>query len=195
MDNSEFIEDLRIIKDIDDDAFKQTLSVLSEEGVDSADWVLSLTKLSKDYGDNVKALLRFLEFLSGNFVNSRDYEDRVKFINKFFRNVASDDKDALEGWEKISSKLDTMHDYFLSKKEEEIKDRFSRISRFNVTTDIRPIFNMSKNKIEKNIYPNILKIETVDDKTFICEFYEDTLDKLIEELTNAKEKLNIINKS
>ncbi len=195
MDNSEFLADLKIIKDIDDDAFNQTLKVLSEQGVDSADWVLSLTTLSRDYGENVKALLRFLEFLSGNFVNSRNYDERVVFINKFFRNVTLDDEDALKGWEKISSKLNSMHDYFLSKKEEEIKDRFSRISRFNVTTDIRPIFNMNKSKIEKNIYPNILKIETVDDKTFICEFYEDTLDKLIEELTSAKEKLKIINKT
>jgi hypothetical protein len=88
-----------------------------------------------------------------------------------------------------------LESFFLQNKEDGIKDKFSRITGFKVVTDIRPIFSMDKKNISKLIYPYILKIETCDGKEFLCEFYEDTIDKIIEELQVAKGKLELIKDS
>ena len=47
---------------------------------------------------------------------------------------------------------------------------------------------MKRENINSEIYPYILKIQTQDDKTFVCEFYDETIDELINELESAKEK-------
>ena len=149
----------------------------------------------KDDSEPIKSLIRFVRFLSDNISESIGYKSHVEEINEFLTKLLNDEPEAMLGWTRIKASLSDLDGFFLSKKAESIKNKFSRVTNFKIITDIRPVFSMDKKSISKITYPNILKIETCDDKEFVCEFYEDTIDKLIEELQIAKDKLNLIRKS
>ena len=51
---------------------------------------------------------------------------------------------------------------------------------------------MDRERISNVLYPSILKIETSDDESFLCELYEDVIDDFIEELERAKKKIELL---
>lgn len=188
----ELIEDLKKINSLDDQSYQQVIGAMADE-YETLEWNLVVKNISKKTdGESVKAFIRFLNFLSENVSESRNYSNQVEEIDDFLTKLLNDEPEALVSWERIKSSLPELESFFLQKKEDGIKDKFSRITGFKVVTDIRPIFSMDKKTISKLTYPYILKIETCDGKEFLCEFYEDTIDKIIEELQVAKEKLELI---
>jgi hypothetical protein len=191
----ELIEDLKKISLLDDQSYQQVIGVMVGE-CETLEWNLVVKNISKKTdGESVKAFIRFLNFLSENVSESRNYSNQVEEIDGFLTKLLNDESEALVSWERIKSSLSELESFFLQKKEDGIKDKFSRITGFKVVTDIRPIFSMDKKNISKLTYPYILKIETCDGKEFLCEFYEDTIDKIIEELQVAKGKLELIKDS
>ncbi len=188
----ELIEDLKQISLLDDESYQQVIDAMAKE-CETLEWNLIVKNISrKSDGESVKALVRFLNFVSENMSESRNYFNQTEEIDSFLTKLLNDESEALVSWERIKRSLAELESFFLQKKEEGIKNKFSRITEFKVVTDIRPIFSMDKKSISKFTYPFILKIETCDDKEFLCEFYEDAIDKIIEELQAAKAKLELI---
>jgi hypothetical protein len=191
----ELIEDLVQIKLLDDQIFQEVIDVLSNEPEELEQEHL-LDDLSKQSDEkSIKALIRFLNFLSDNVSDSGNFASQIKEIDEFLTKLLNDDPDALDSWGRIKNTLANLENLFLKKKEARIKSDYSRVTSFKVVTDIRPIFSMDKKSISKLTYPNILKIETCDGKEFLCEFYEDALEKFINELEAAKDKLQLIKDS
>ncbi len=191
----ELIEDLVQIQLLNDQDYQQVINAISAE-CSGLDWGILVQNFSKqDNGESIQALIRFLNFLSENIAESRNYAKQIEEVDNFLTKLLNDEADALVSWNRIKNSLTDLENFFLHQKEEAIQDKFSRISSFKVITDIRPIFNMDKKSISKLTYPNILKIETKDGKEFLCEFYEDAIDKLIEELNIAKDKLKMLKES
>lgn len=188
----ELIEDLKQIYLLDDDSYQQVIGAMVSE-CEALEWNITVKDISKKSdGESVKALVRFLNFVSDNVSESRSYANQTEEIDAFLTKLLHDESEALSSWERIKNSLSELESFFLQKKEEGIKNKFSRVTGFKVFTDIRPIFSMDKKSISKLTYPFILKIETCDDKEFLCEFYEDAIDKIIEELQVAKDKIELI---
>ncbi len=188
----ELIDDLVQINLLDDKDYQHVISVISNK-CGELEWGLLVKEISKKVdSEAIKALIRFVNFLSDNISESIGYNSHIEEIDEFLTKLLNDEPKALLSWDRIKASLIDLEGFFLYKKEESIKNKFSRVTNFKIVTDMRPIFSMDKKSISKITYPNILKIETCDDKEFICEFYEDTIDKLIEELQVAKDKLELI---
>ncbi len=185
----DLVDDLKKIQQIKPSDFEEICDVLNKRS-STDQWAISLAKLEKKIGqDTVQHLSRFLTFLADNLLAARDYEARLERINLLISSIVQDDPGAGEAWARVRDSLESLEPYFQSKKEEEIRDRFKRITNFVVTTDIRPLMDAGKHKIVKTMITNILKITTTDGESYICEFYEDDLDGIIEELELAKKKM------
>ncbi|KAF3977501.1 MAG: hypothetical protein HFP77_06530 [Methylococcales symbiont of Iophon sp. n. MRB-2018] len=188
----ELIDDLVQINSLDKKDYQHVVVAISNN-CGELEWGMLVKDISRKVdGDAIKALIRFINFLSDNVSELIGYNSHIKEINEFLTKLLNDEPKALLGWERVKGSLEDLDAFFLHKKEESIKNKFSRVTSFKIVTDVRPIFSMDKKSISKITYPSILKIETCDDKEFVCEFYEDTLDKLIEELQVAKDKLKLI---
>lgn len=191
----DLISDLESIYLINESEYADIISIYSDSGNEDLDRTLKLKKLSlKDESNSIKALIRLINFISDIATDTRKFNETLSDIESTVERISENNPNALSGWMKIKSSIPQLTGYFLRKKIEKIKDRYSRIKSFQITTDVRPVFDIRKENIETCIYPYILKIETTDEKSFLCEFYDDTLDELIEELQLAKSKTEIIKK-
>lgn len=189
----DLISDLELISSIDESDYTNIISIYSDSDNKSLDRTLKLKKLiSKDNSDVIKTLLRLISFVTDTAIDSRNYNNAFTDLSNTIERFSVSNPNAAKGWEKLKSSIPQLENYFLSKKIEKIQNEYSRIDSFQITTDIRPIFDLKKEKIESNIFPYILKIETSDEKSFLCEFYDDTLEELIEELKMAKSKAKAI---
>lgn len=190
----ELLDDLKLISLLDENGYSQIIEAMSRECSD-VEWGILVKNISKQKdSESIKALIRFLNFIAENKSNQVGFNSKEADIDKYLNALLIDEPEAAKGWERIKNSLKKLNTFFLQKKEMSIKDRYSRITYFKIVSDIRPIFSMDKNRIIKNTYPHILKIETVDGKEFLCEFYEDTIDDLIQELNLAKKKLDMLKK-
>jgi hypothetical protein len=190
----ELLDDLKLISQLDEDGYNQIIEAMSKECSD-LEWGILVKNLSKQKNsESIKAVIRFVNFIAENKSNQVGFDNKEEDIDKYLNALLKDEPEASKGWERIKDSLIKLNTYFLKNKEVSIKDRYSRITYFKIVSDIRPIFSMDKNKVIKNIYPHILKIETVDGKEFLCEFYEDTIDELIQELNIAKQKQDVLKK-
>jgi hypothetical protein len=191
----ELIEDLVRINQLDDEDYQHVINAISDN-CGELEWAFLVKDISKKIdSESIKSLIRFVSFLSDNISESIGYNSHIEEIDEFLTKLLNDEPKAMLSWTRVKTSLIDLEGFFLHKKEEAIKNKFSRVTNFKIVTDIRPVFSMDKKSISKMTYPNILKIETCDDKEFVCEFYEDTLDMLIEELQVAKDKLKLIKKS
>lgn len=189
----DLISDLELICSIDESDYKKIIAIYSDSKNKALDRTLKLKKLtSSGNSDAIKALLRLISFITDTATDARKYADNFVDLSDTIKRFSESNPDAAKGWDKLQSSIPQLGEFFLNKKIDKIKDKYSRITSFQITTDIRPIFDLDKREIETNIYPFILKIETSDEKSFLCEFYEDTLDELIEELELAKSKAKTI---
>ncbi len=185
----DLISDLELICSINESDYTNIISIYSDSENKALDRTLKLKRLaSADNSDAIKALLRLIGFITETAIDARKYDDALTDIDNTIERFSASNPNATKGWGKLKASVPRLENYFLSKKIEKIKNEYSRINNFQITTDIRPVFDLKKEKIETNIYPYILKIETTDEKSFLCEFYDDTLDDLIEELKLAKSK-------
>ncbi|SFI50900.1 hypothetical protein [Nitrosomonas sp. Nm34] len=181
----DLISDLELIHLIDDSAYTDIISIYAESNNNALDRTLKLKRfITKDETGEIKALLRLISFVT----DARNYEDAISDLNDTIDRLSESSPEARNGWRKLNHSISQLESYFLDQKIEKIKDRYSRIENFQITTDVRPIFDIRRKEIVTNLYPYILKINTVDEQSFLCEFYEDTIDDLIEELKIAKSK-------
>lgn len=189
----DFIADLEIASSVDDDVYNKIVLVYSNTENSPVERAVKLNHIvSQGDSDNIKAVIRLFGFVTDTVIESRDYDDGLAELTNTVSELSSENEAASLGWKKITGRVDELEDYFIIKKIDSIKDRYSRVIDFQITTDIRPIFNMKRDGLNSEIYPYILKINTSDDNSFVCEFYDDSIDKIIEELELAKEKLKTI---
>ncbi|HHJ18807.1 MAG TPA: hypothetical protein ENJ84_03090 [Gammaproteobacteria bacterium] len=187
----DLIGDLELASSLEEETFTEVISIYTNPENTSVDRAVKLNHLiSKGGSDGVKAIARLLSFITDTVIEARDYGESIDELNTTVEKLSASTEQASNGWARISSHINELESYFVSKKIDSIKDRYSRVTTFQVTTDIRPVFDMKRENIESAIYPCILKIQTTDNDTFVCEFYEDSIDKLITELDNAKQKLH-----
>ncbi len=189
----DLISDLELICSVNETDYTNIISIYSDSENKALDRTLKLKKLtSKDNSDSIKALIRLISFVTDVVIDARKYEDALTDLDKTIERFSESNPEAAKGWGKLKLTVSQLGNHFISKKIEKIKNEYSRINNFQITTDIRPIFDLRKEKIETTIFPYILKIETSDEKTFLCEFYDDTLEDLLEELKIAKSKAEAI---
>lgn len=187
----EITTDLRKINAIDAELYDRVLSLYALQKLKPIERSLKLKKYADD-DESVKGLVRFLNFITENVVEARDYEKAIERLDATLADLASGDTEVISGWNRVKGSLENLSDYFVEKKVEDLKDRYSRIVSFQITSDVRPVFNIKRSEIHQLIYPHILKIETSDDKLFLCEFYDDVLDELISELEMVRTKSRLI---
>lgn len=176
--------------------YDRALKTFADPEIEQIEKSLSLKKLATDRDDKkVEAFVRLLRFITRQLTDGRNYEKETGLLNDTFVRLTADNPTAAKGWERIRSSLTSLEDYLVEQKKESIKDRYARIVEFQITSDARPIFNIGRTELREFIFPHILKIETSDDQTFLCEFYDDDLDELISELELAKRKAQLIRES
>lgn len=189
-------QDLGFICTIPEDLLERSVQVLCEDGIDNIDWFIYVESLDESDRESISALYRAVTTLSTSFAEARSFSDAMKELEEAMARLTKNDDAANSGWNKLkglfSSPSSSMSSFLVAKKEEVVKSRFSRVANFSITIDARPIFSMDRKTVEKVIYPHIVKIVTQDDKEFLGEFYEDQLDRLMEELSLAKQKLSIL---
>lgn len=191
----ELIDDLKLISQLEEGEYNQIIEAISKECSD-VEWGILVKNISKQKNsESIKAVISFVNFIAENKLNQDGFGNKEEDIDKYLGGLLQDEPEAADGWERIKKSINKLDAYFLKKKEESIKDRYSRITYFKIVSDIRPIFSIDKKRIIKNTFPHILKIETVDGKEFLCEFYEDTIDELIQELNLAKQKEDLLKKT
>lgn len=189
----EITEDLKKVHTLSISDYEKTIEFVCKNQKRNFDWVLFLHGIEdKSVDDAVRALFRLLNYIAETIIDSRSYEDGLTELDQLICNISQNDEDAKSGWLRLKQSLPKLDTFLLYKKEVEIKDRFERISKFEITTDIRPIFSLDKTEIIKKLVVNILKIGTINDKSFVCEFYDDDIDDLINELQRTKNKINLI---
>lgn len=189
----QLIKDLQGIKSVSDDCFNEVFEAVSKEQGNDFEKLKTISSLiQKNSEDEVYSILRFLDFLSSNLSDARDFYGKLNKLQDKIELLVHDEPDAREGWQRIRSRLDNLDNFFLREKEKDIKRKFRCLEHFEITTDTRPVFSLDRKKIIKHIYPCILKIQTIDNQSFICEFYENQIDELISELELCKTKLSIL---
>lgn len=192
-DRMDLISDLELSCLIDEADYNHIISIYSDSENKSLDRALKLKNIIKrSESDDIKVLMRLLGLITDAATEARDYDESLAELDNTIVKLSESNPEAAKGWNRLKSIIPKLDGYFLSKKIEKIKDRYSRVSSFQITTDVRPIFDIKRESIESNIYPYILKIDTSDDKTFLCEFYDDSLDEFIKELQRAKSKADAI---
>lgn len=185
-------EDLVHISLIEDEELDEIFSNLSEFSKGDSEAESRLEKYYTDENQVHKSLLDFIQFTNDFMLDGREYSSRKKEFEDFLETFISNNDKAALGWSKLNSHFSELEDYFLFSKEAEIKSRFKRITDFEVTTDVRPVFNLQKDEIYKKLLVGIIRIKTSDDEEFVCEIYEDKIDLFIEEIKRAKSKFEII---
>lgn len=191
----ELTNDLAKIKSLSEKNYQKIIESISDEKK-ASEWGRLYKDVVKEEKTeaSIEALFRFLEFISGNVAESTNLSRKVLELDEYLSGLLENEQDAILGWERLKNSMSKLEGFFLQKKEDSIKSRFSRLTNFKIVTDIRPIFNINEDSIYKMTFPNIIKVETCDGKEFVCEFYEDMLDELINELNLAKDKLQLIKK-
>ena len=189
----DFIADLEQASSVDDHVYDEIVSTYLDTENTPVELAIKLNHIvSKGEPEPLRAVIRIFNFITETVVNSRDYEDGLGELTSTIAELAAESQEASTGWQKFLDRIPDLEKFFVVKKIENIKQRYSNVTSFQITADIRPIFDMKREQINTQIYPYILKINTSDDKTFVCEFFDDTLDTIIEELERAKEKVKVM---
>ena len=181
-------KDLISISSLPDDSFKRISDIATRDGEASIEWHLYLETIEEDAKEPSLALFRVLNYIGNAFADARDFDKEGSELDEFVSTLAKHNDDAAKGWEKLKASYKDLNTFFINKKEESIKSRFSNVTESSITLDARPVFSLDRASIEKMLYPFILKIETFDEKTFLCELYPDQLELLEEEIKSAKKK-------
>lgn len=185
---SSLLKDLVSIPELSEENYSKIIEIASGDGKRSIEWSLYLETIDEDSKEHSLALFRILNYIGNAFADSRDFTKEAKELDEYVGEVAADNDFAKQGWNRLKGTYDKLTPFFLSKKEDLIKDRFSNVRESSITVDARPIFSLDRTSIEKTLFPYILKLETCDDKTFLCELYPEQLELLEEEIKNAKLK-------
>jgi hypothetical protein len=186
-------EDLALISGISESDFDKTIDLVSSGSTDNKDFAVFIESYETDeQKEPIIALFRFFNYIGETLAEARSHELAYKKLDELLQKVVANDLNAAKGWVRLKGAYDKLQPFFIKAKEDVIKSRFSRVSDFSLTVDLRPVYSLDRNTIVKLLYPNILKIETNDDKTFICELDEENLDLLLEEITLAKKKLELL---
>lgn len=187
----EIIEELKRINKVESGVFNETLALMAKRTHESTDWLISVDQfISND--ENVESLVNFINFLGDYLIDARDFNNELTKLDDTIDKLSKDDASAKEAWAKVKNSLDQLTPYFLDKKLQTLQNRFNRVTDIEITTDVRPFFNLEKTEIINNLYVAILKIKTVDDKNYICEFYDDKLQLVLDELIRTKEKFDAL---
>lgn len=186
------LEDLTDICKLTDDEFSQVVNIFANISKNPEDTNVKISLLYDDDDKNYHSLIDILFFVSNSILSGRDVSKELNELEITVTKLAENNQEAQDSWVRIKESLDELKPYLLYKKEQDLKNRYKRIEHFEVTTDIRPLFNLEKTEIEKNLLLGIIKIKTSDDEDFLCEIYDDKLDMLIDELERAKNKFKIL---
>ena len=189
----ELTEDLKLIALLGQEDFDRALSLYATTDEDQVEVTLQLRKMAeRDDSGGIKALIRFLEYLTDNVIDARSFSKQLEKVEELVKQLADSEQEVLDGWNRIKEQVGYLTEHFVARKRAELKNRYSRVTRFQVTTDLRPLFNLERTSVEELLICNVLKIETSDEKTVLCEFYDDLIDDLIEELELTKKKIEIL---
>lgn len=185
-------EDLVLISKASENIISDACRVINDSALDHAEWSIYIETLDEHDKEIGSSLFRVVNWVGSSVVEARSYSESLSDLDEAIGRIAKNNPEVLTGWIKIKNFIPKLSEYFVNRKEEEIKSRFNRVSEFSITLDARPIYTMDRDEIVKLIYPHIVKIVTSDEQEFICEFYEEQFDSLIEELTLAKKKLELL---
>ena len=185
-------KDLSSISTLSDENFKKTTEVASGNGSASAEWILHIDSLGEEDREGSLALFRLLNYIGDAFADSRDFDKEASDLDALISRLAEPSDNAKTGWERIKKAYPTLQSFIISKKEEAIKSRFSRVSELSVTVDARPIYSLDRSSIKNMLFPFILKIDTCDEKSVLCELYQEQIELLEEEIKLAKQKQRLL---
>lgn len=187
---NDLIEDLQKISRLPSNLVKETASFSA--GIPDEDAEEKFIDLNPNHSENIRSLLRLIDFIADVYARSGDYEKEKNAIDFFIASIIKSDTVAELGWSKIKDCYKILEELFDHKKELAIKSRFSSITELSLTADLRPIFTLDRNEIRKFVYPLILNLKTNDERKFTCELSLEQLDFLNAEIKNAKNKIRLL---
>lgn len=188
-------KDLSSISSLTEESIQKVAEIASNDVSANIEWVLYLDALNEEDKEASAALFRLLNYIGDAFADCRDFKKETSELDSFITRLAGSNENAISGWNKLKASYPILQEFFISKKEETIKSRFSKADELSITVDARPVFSLDRTSIEKVLYPFILKIDTCDEKSFLCELHQEQIELLEEEIKFAKQKQNILTRA
>ncbi len=187
--------DLRAVGELDLAVFQDVFALVTSAELDFIDINMRVYELAESAGEaaeGIRNIYPLVEFIAQSLVGARNFEQGLAEVDSRLERLSANDELATEGWRRIRQALLEDKGYLLREKTELMKNRYARVTAFHVTSDVRPVFELERQEVKNLLFPQILKIETSDDQTFICEVYDDEIDDMITELELAKNKCQMM---
>jgi len=191
-----FIDDLVSTSDISNDHFDLLIKEFNENPWSRFKDVSKFSKLCLDNNiDEKKAnfLRNVIHYILDFIIEERDFQNGIdRFENDILKYHPVNVK---EPWVRIKNAIPNLSGFINVLKEEDLKSISKRLNELRLICDIRPLFNIERKAIIKNLYPIILSIKARDSREkLIFELDEDDLMDIKKEVDFAISKLAILKK-
>ncbi|MEE8056339.1 MAG: hypothetical protein V3T17_00680, partial [Pseudomonadales bacterium] len=128
-------DDLASISTLPEAVFKDVLATISNPKNNSLKWAMVIDKAEEEIKESIKGLFRVLSYIADTFAETRNFKEESEELDKFMSSIAESDGDALDGWHRIRETFSELQNFFIKRKEDDIKSRFSRVTKVCVTVD------------------------------------------------------------
>lgn len=192
-----FIDDLKLLNDLDKDQFNLLVEEINKNPMRlSADIAQfeSFCEINKIERNIATKLYAVLSHICGYLIDNRSIEKGIAKIEDSIINPHFEDVSKI--WNLIKLNLINLSQFINIRKERNLSDVIPGIREFNIICDVRPVFDLERQKIIKYIYPIILSFRPDSGESRVAYEIEDNdLTTLQDEVNTAVRKLEIIKQS
>lgn len=144
--------------------------------------------------DLIKSCFSAINFLIIQFIIDKGYKQGIDiFENEILDIAQNQDSEIKLTWDKLKKYIRKLDNFSLKIKSKKIATRYPLLEEFMLTCDIRPVFDIDRDKIHHFQYPIIITMKTSNqEKDMILECDEQDLIDLHSEIKKALEKIQVI---
>ncbi|TGJ99872.1 hypothetical protein EHO57_14025 [Leptospira langatensis] len=139
-----------------------------------------------------KIFLNLVGFLGDWVTEQKGFEEAFASFEQAFFSGKPETLNVEIPWERTKNFVKTLEPYIVLRKRAQKTHVLSTLQKFNLTTEIRPIFDIHRVKVIENLYVTILSIEGTEGETLFFDLTEQELSKMQREIEFALQKIEAL---
>lgn len=185
----EIVKDLENINEIPDNDYKEIIELYKD--VDRKG-ILNLRQFNQN--DNIASLIRMIDFVVLNFINSNSFKTEKEELDKFVNYITGKELSDNSGWQRLRKEFKSLIPFILDEKKDNLKEKDTTYFDATMTTKVMPVFDLEKDKIVDALFPTTVEITTFNKSKFTFDIYESEIESLIECFESSLKKIATMRK-